>query len=723
MNWLCLPPWNGRWIAVIALCLFALAAFRWRREKQGGSTVALRALILGGLLWIMLNPQALLPREKTGKPKLVILFDTSASMATHDAAAGDSRLGAALRVVTNASTLAALSKDFELDVRRFDREAQPAELSRLSDTEARGDATDLGRALMSVVSELGDAQAQAGVLLASDGQATSPGALDAAELALARSVPLWTWTLGGPVSRHDLWIETASAEALAFSGAEVELTATLHQAGYPNRSFKVDLLKDDKVIDSKEVTPDTNGAARFSRRVIAPEQGEQRYVFRVPPQPEESDTANNERAIFLRSVGKKVRVLVAEGQPSWDTKFLVQCLKRNPKVDLTAVYRLNAQRYVAVLSAPGGEARLESDLFPRTADDMDSFDVIVLGRDADAFFDNNTEGLLTDFVSKKGGSLVFARGKSYGGRFPALAKFEPVAWGSGVSSSVKLRPTEAGRDNPIFDLGAAGTVEELLDRLPALDQAAITLGEKPLAIVLAGSAEQDGPVLLAYQRYGQGKTLSLNAGGLWRWAFRETGQEESEAAYERFWVSLLQWLLGGSQFLPGSDVALSSARRYYTSEQPMQFLISTRHLDRAVYQPRLIISGGGKSTEVEPRPRGESFVAQAGPFPPGTYRVSLTNNVGNPPELTQSIEVVSASVENRELSADPETMRKLAEVSGGAVLGGSDVPRMADVVKHWEARRELLHRQRPLWDRWWTLTALLVLLGTEWWWRRQEGLL
>jgi len=127
-------------------------------------------------------------------------------------------------------------------------------------------------------------------------------------------------------------------------------------------------------------------------------------------------------------------------------------------------------------------------------------------------------------------------------------------------------------------------------------------------------------VLLAYERYGQGKTMSINTGGLWRWASTKTGQEESEAAYERFWVSLLQWLLGGSQFLPGSDVALSSARRYYTSEQPMQFLISTRHLDHAVYRPRLTITGGGKTTEVEPRPRGESFVAQAGPFPPGTYR-------------------------------------------------------------------------------------------------------
>src|SRR6185436_1545344 len=113
-------------------------------------------------------------------------------------------------------------------------------------------------------------------------------------------------------------------------------------------------------------------------------------------------------------------------------------------------------------------------------------------------------------------------------------------------------------------------------------------------------------------------------------------QDESELAYRRFWVSLLQWLLSGSQFLPGSDVALTSARRYYSSEQPMQFLISTRNLDRAIYQPRLVISG---------------------------------------------------SVEKRELSADPDLMKKLASVSGGSVLAAEDVARMPEVVRRWEAAR------------------------------------
>ena len=152
-------------------------------------------------------------------------------------------------------------------------------------------------------------------------------------------------------------------------------------------------------------------------------------------------------------------------------------------------------------------------------------------------------------------------------------------------------------------------------------------------------------------------------------------------------------------------------------------MISTRNLDRAIYQPRIVISNATQNIEIQPRQRGESFVAEAGPFAPGTYRVTLHNNVGKPAELSQNIEVVTASVEKKELSADPDLMRKLAELSGGAVIKAEDVARMPEVVRRWEASREISHRQQPVWDRWWFLAAVVVLLGVEWWFRRREGLL
>jgi hypothetical protein len=136
-----------------------------------------------------------------------------------------------------------------------------------------------------------------------------------------------------------------------------------------------------------------------------------------------------------------------------------------------------------------------------------------------------------------------------------------------------------------------------------------------------------------------------------------------------------------------------------------------------------VIGSGTNTVEVEPRARGEAFVAEAGPFAPGTYRVTLKNNVGTPAELSQSVEVLNASVEKRDVSADPALMRQLAEVSGGRVVDSRDIARLPEVVRKWEASRQIASRQQPLWDRWWIMTTLIGLLGAEWWLRRREGLL
>src|SRR5687768_13853724 len=130
MNWIYGPPWSTRLIAVLVLGLLGLAIWRWYREGRGGWALALRIAVTAALLFILLNPQTLLPRERTGKPKLVVLLDTSASMATADVGE-NSRLQAAVRGLSNPETWQMLNREFVLDVRRFDRDAGPLDLGVL----------------------------------------------------------------------------------------------------------------------------------------------------------------------------------------------------------------------------------------------------------------------------------------------------------------------------------------------------------------------------------------------------------------------------------------------------------------------------------------------------------------------------------------------------------------------------------------------------------------
>jgi hypothetical protein len=736
MNVVYVPPWGGRAVLAMALVWVAMMLAQMWRERRVTSwkgcagPAALRLMFVAAAVMVLLNPVALLPRQQPGKPKLVLLVDTSASMATRDVD-GAARGEAVLRTLSGGGTREMLEREFELDLRRFDRQWRPVDWETLWSEPPSGEGTDLASAITAAVGDLAGEKSPAGVLVVSDGRATTEGATQSARLALAQSVPLWTWCVGGEVVRRDVWVEVASPEVLAFANAQIELGATLRQTGLADRSFRVELLKDDVVIESREVVPDGSGAARIRVPVRAPASGEHRYVFRVPADPLEVDPHNNERPVYVRVVGEKVRVLLAEGQPHWDTKFLVQALARSPQVDLTAVYRIGGGRNFSVVSSEGHEHRLEGDLFPRTESEWMGYDVVILGRGCEVFFDEDTEALLTGFVARRGGSLVFARGKAYGGRFAPLAKFEPVVWAEGADHQLQVTLTDAGRETPMFEWGVEAGPEELLAKLPALDQATITAGEKPLALVLAtarGAATaspHSGTAIIAYQRFGQGRVLTLNATGFWRWAFGDPQRADTETVYTGFWLSLMRWLLSGTDFLPGADVALRSAQRTYTAGQRMQFLIATRGLDPETYRPRLVISGLQDDIEVEPRfSRTEGgYVAEAGPFAPGRYTVTLHNNIGAPGELTQTIEVVSASVENQVLSADPETMAKLAEISGGAVLSARDVANFAEVVRRWQAARQLADKKVTMWDKGWVLALMLGLLGLEWYWRRMQGLL
>jgi hypothetical protein len=88
-----------------------------------------------------------------------------------------------------------------------------------------------------------------------------------------------------------------------------------------------------------------------------------------------------------------------------------------------------------------------------------------------------------------------------------------------------------------------------------------------------------------------------------------------------------------------------------------------------------------------------------------------------------TVEVVSGSIENRVLSADPELMRRLAEVSNGQALTARDVPRLGSLVRTWQAKQELAEQKAAMWDHWALLAAMLIVLGVEWFLRRRGGLL
>src|SRR5204862_45648 len=70
-----------------------------------------------------------------------------------------------------------------------------------------------------------------------------------------------------------------------------------------------------------------------------------RYDIRVEPLPGEVTEVNNSVTCQVRVVDKPVRVLLLEGKPYWDTKFLQRTLLQDPSLDVDSLVRLGPNRF------------------------------------------------------------------------------------------------------------------------------------------------------------------------------------------------------------------------------------------------------------------------------------------------------------------------------------------------------------------------------------------
>jgi hypothetical protein len=76
-----------------------------------------------------------------------------------------------------------------------------------------------------------------------------------------------------------------------------------------------------------------------------------------------------------------------------------------------------------------------------------------------------------------------------------------------------------------------------------------------------------------------------------------------------------------------------------------------------------------------------------------------------------------------DLRAKPELLGNLARISGGKTFSLSDKsPAQLSTVFGTPPPVNLEYRHTPLWDRWWWLGLILLLLTVEWSVRRLSGM-
>jgi len=144
----------------------------------------------------------------------------------------------------------------------------------------------------------------------------------------------------------DLAVELRAPQEVGFVNQKLAVSVLVRNRGYAGIPATVTLSADGKELERKTVTLSSAGTAEARFEISQPKPGMYRYVVNVEPLPDEVSRANNASLLVYRVVDRPVRVLLLEGKPYWDGKFLVRTLLADPSVELDTVVRLGDNRLI-----------------------------------------------------------------------------------------------------------------------------------------------------------------------------------------------------------------------------------------------------------------------------------------------------------------------------------------------------------------------------------------
>ena len=700
----------------------------------------IRLCALFVMIVILARPMVQKPQEQTTqKPVICIMADSSKSMNTKDIDK-TSRYETMIKTLTEDEehVLKDLQNNYDLRFYSFDediRRISPQQFA--SSKRAEGKDTNITKSLLKLVESNTDKKLRS-VVLISDGRTNEIDSAGSAQ-SLGRylrslNVPVWTVPLGTSVESKDVYITAKLSSNFIFVDQPAKVQVALSGVGFSDSYAKVNLYREEKYVTSEQVQI-RNGRAEVDFPITEAAKGLIQYKVEVEPLEGESDIYNNKRSLIARVTDEKTKVLVVEAEPHWDSKFLLRALRADTNIEVTSIFQMNEFKTFAIVESvtdnifnktvtPG--ARL-----PKTKEELFKYDCIFFGKDIETAFTTEELKLLRDYLTERGGSIVFFRGKPYSDKIPELAGIEPVEWGNEDLKGVRIELTEQGKINPIFNFHTPERSSDVIIReLPSMVSATRVINEKSLAVVLAKvstGVPGDEIATVAYQRYGKGKVMSIGSSGLWQWGFLPTDLQQYDEIYDQFWGQMIRWLVSDSDFLPGQNISFVVNSNNFKPGETVTMGVYVKQVDTSQYKPQIELTApDGNSVTLSMQQQEDNasiYMAHYTPEEQGEYAAVLHNNIGEPKEDTARFTVYYDSLETRFVSANREFLDQISYATGGSSLELSEIGVLPGKLKLFESL--LCERTKPedVWDRLSVFSALVCLLGIEWLIRRASGLL
>ena len=743
LGWL--APWPAwLWVlVVIGILVFVAWCYRGalisRPWRVGLAAIRIMVLLLVAIL--LNGPVLESPRQHRTSDQVLVLLDRSGSMAVPDVGIDSTN---SINRITRESqmkrlldrTLPAwreLSDDrivrwFGFHGHAFEKSLEPGRIVPSLD-DPLGDHTRIDEAVARAITMAAGGPVSAAVVF-SDGRSDHELRPRHVSKIRAAGVPVIAIPLGSPEAVGDLALERVTAPHRAFTGDRVPVQVTVTRRGAATEAFDI-VLRDrltGRELDRVQIEPGEDPVVESTLLGIPDLGGTATWSVTLEPDRPDLVAENNQHDLDIDLLDEPLRVLYVEGGPRWEYRYLKNLLLREESIECS-ILLLSADRSFA----QEGDRPLSR--LPVTAEEFESFDVVIIGDVPAGVMSPDQHRLLQEAVGSGGAGLLWIGGEiatpeSWGSTdlaevLPFTGPFDLPA----IGSMVQIRPTEEADRLGVLQLSAAGSStwpDALQDE--RVDWSKLRWAQwiqprqvKPTATILAETVrmrdqENAMPIVLGI-RYGLGRSIFVATDEIWRWRYGR-----GEQFGEQFWVQLIRHLGRASLSAARGVAELVPSQRQVPVGQVLQLRLEVFDESVLLSLPEFVSVSvtdeeGRLVTEVALR-RGtdarDTWIGAWVPSRSGAFRLAV-----DVPDLVleTDVRVEDTSREYHRPEADHAALEALAEATGGQVLQPSEIELLVELLPD-RSITEVDVRRAGLWDAPIVFLLLVLLVAMEWTARR-----
>ncbi len=459
--------------------------------------------------------------------------------------------------------------------------------------------------------------------------------------------------------------------------------------------------------------------------------------FRIADCPGDTNAMNNSRDVHIWGDLHRSKVLLLDGRSRWESRYIKNVFERDNFWEINAVIGEPAEFL-------GGESRLpigkKAGQFPESREDLMEYDLVIVGELSDQALSLEQQQWLVDFVTESGGGLIAIDGRRETWLAPELrllASLLPVLRRSSDEgfteelTQVHLTPT--GRSLAAMNINDVADQSEgdVWSTLPPFHWLANTEAIPGSEVLASNTVDpkditNDRPVF-ATRLHGAGRVFYSASDETWRWRYKV-----ADKVHQRLWNQVARWIMRTPYVVEGEFVSLDAGRMTYLPNQEIQIRGRLKRDDGSPLKKanvEAIIQRDGQRALVlsltEDSQVPGVYRGVATNLPAGDYTVALSAS-GVPRDAlaveTQFVVVEKESIEMNKQTVDIETLRRVAELTGGKYIPENEIPSLIDELKPLSQGR-IIQTETILWQSYFWFLPIVACLSIEWWLRKRAGLI